>query len=57
MKFPNAAKGVKRIFSAEILALIATNSTVNGKHSYLYPLIPFSGRALLSLFVRRKKRF
>ncbi len=40
-----------------ILFLIATNRTVNGPHSYLYPLIPFSGRALLSLFVRRKKRF
>ena len=40
-----------------ILVLIATNRTVNGPHSYLYPLIPFSGRALLSLFVRRKKRF
>ena len=39
-----------------ILILIATNKTVNGGHSYLYPLIPFSGRALLSLFVRRKKR-
>jgi stage V sporulation protein AF len=39
-----------------ILVLIATNRTVNGGHSYLYPLIPFSGRALLSLFIRRKKR-
>lgn len=39
-----------------ILILIVTNRTVNGGHSYLYPLIPFSGRALLSLFVRRKKR-
>ena len=39
-----------------IVILIATNKTVNGGHSYLYPLIPFSGRALLSLFVRRKKR-
>ena len=39
-----------------ILVLIATNRTVNGGHSYLYPLIPFSGRALLSLLVRRKKR-
>ena len=39
-----------------ILVLIATNRTVNGGHSYLYPLIPFSGKALLSLFVRRKKR-
>ena len=39
-----------------IIILIATNKTVNGGHSYLYPLIPFSGRALLSLFIRRKKR-
>lgn len=39
-----------------ILLLIVTNRTVNGGHSYLYPLIPFSGRALLSLFIRRKKR-
>ena len=39
-----------------IIALIATNRTVNGGHSYLYPLLPFSGKALLSLFVRRKKR-
>lgn len=38
------------------ILLIVTNRTVNGTHSYLYPLIPFSGRALLSLFVRRKKR-
>ena len=38
------------------LLLIVTNRTVNGGHSYLYPLIPFSGKALLSLFVRRKKR-
>ena len=39
-----------------ILLLIVTNRTVNGGHSYLYPLIPFSGKALLSLFIRRKKR-
>ena len=39
-----------------ILILIVSNRTVNGTHSYLYPLIPFSGRALLSLFIRRQKR-
>ena len=39
-----------------ILLLIISNRTVNGGHSYLYPLIPFSGRALLSLFIRRRKR-
>jgi stage V sporulation protein AF len=38
------------------ILLIVTNRTVNGGHSYLYPLIPFSGKALLSLFVRRKKK-
>ena len=38
-----------------ILLLLVSNKTVNGGHSYLYPLIPFDGRALLSLFVRVKK--
>ena len=38
-----------------IVLLLLTNRTVDGKHSYLYPLIPFNGRALLSLFVRLKK--
>ena len=37
------------------LILIATNKTVCSGRSYLYPLIPFNGRALLSLFVRVKK--
>ena len=41
---------------AVILLLIATNKTVNGKRSYLYPLIPFSPRALWSLLVRCKKK-
>jgi len=41
-----------------ILLLLLTNKTVNGKRSYLYPLIPFNGKALLSLFFRmRKDRF
>ena len=35
--------------------LLATNKTVNGRRSYLYPLIPFNARALLSLFVRLRK--
>ena len=39
-----------------ILLLIVSNRTINGTHSYLYPLVPFSPRALLSLFIRRKKR-
>ena len=38
-----------------ILFLLVSNKTVNGGRSYLYPLIPFDGRALLSLFVRVKK--
>lgn len=38
------------------LVLVATNSTVNGKRNYLYPLIPFDGKALLSMIVRVKKR-
>ncbi len=36
--------------------LMATNTTVNGKRNYLYPLIPFDGKALLSLVVRVKKK-
>lgn len=35
--------------------LVATNKTINGKRNYLYPLIPFNGKAFLSLFVRLKK--
>lgn len=35
--------------------LVVCNKTVNGKHSYLYPLIPFNAKALRSLFVRVKK--
>ena len=35
--------------------LVATNKTVNGKRSYLYPLIPFNGKALARLFFRLKK--
>ncbi|MBO5212837.1 MAG: spore germination protein [Clostridia bacterium] len=37
------------------LFLIVTNETVNGKRSYLYPLIPFNARALSRLVFRRKK--
>ena len=40
---------------AVILILLLSNKTVNGSRSYLYPLIPFHGRALLSLFVRLRK--
>lgn len=38
------------------LILVATNSTVNGKRNYLYPLIPFNGKALRTLLIRVKKR-
>lgn len=40
---------------ALIIILLATNKTVGGERKYLYPLIPFNGKALLSLFVRVKK--
>ena len=39
-----------------IVIMIATNTTVMKRHTYLYPLIPFNARALFSLFIRRKKR-
>ena len=38
-----------------ILLLLVTNKTANGKRSYLYPLIPFNGKAFLSLFIRFRK--
>lgn len=38
-----------------IITLIATNKTVNGKRSYLYPLIPFSWKGFKALFFRVKK--
>lgn len=49
--------GVWGFVGGSLLAviLIATNETVNGKRSYLYPLIPFDYKALKSLFVRVKK--
>lgn len=37
------------------LALIAANKTFNGKRNYLYPLIPFDGKALRRLVFRMKK--
>lgn len=36
--------------------LIIINKTVDGSRSYLYPLVPFDGRALLSMLFRVKKR-
>ena len=41
---------------ALVIALIATNKTVNGKRSYLYPLIPFSAKGVAALFFRVKKK-
>lgn len=38
-----------------VLLLLATNVTVNGRRHYLYPLIPFNGKALKSLFFRVRK--
>jgi len=37
------------------IILAATNKTVTGKRNYLYPLIPFNGRALSRLLFRLKK--
>lgn len=39
-----------------IILLLMSNRTVNGEHSYLYPLIPFDGRACLAVFFRVKKK-
>jgi stage V sporulation protein AF len=39
-----------------IFVLLCTNKTVNGGRSYLYPLIPFNGKAFARLFLRLKKR-
>lgn len=41
---------------ALILLLLVSNPTINGAHSYLYPLIPFDGKACLSVFFRVKKK-
>lgn len=38
--------------TALMLLLIVTNSSIKGSRSYLYPLIPFNGRALLGLIFR-----
>ena len=38
-----------------IIILLLTNVTVTGKRHYLYPLIPFDGKALKSLFFRVRK--
>ena len=38
------------------IVLLATNKTINGERSYLYPVIPFNGNAFIRLFVRKLKR-
>ena len=38
------------------LVLVATNKTVNGGRSYLYPLIPWNGNAFCHLVFRMKKK-
>ena len=38
-----------------IVLLLLTNQTVTGMRRYLYPLIPFDGKALKSLFFRVRK--
>jgi len=50
LNFPGFALGC-----VWIAVLLLSNKTVNGRRSYLYPLIPFDGRALLSLFIRLRK--
>ena len=40
---------------ALIPVLLVTNASVDGRRSYLYPLIPFNARAMLSLFFRLPK--
>ncbi|MBP5210107.1 MAG: spore germination protein, partial [Clostridia bacterium] len=41
---------------ALIPLLLFSNRTLNGRHSYLWPLVPFDGRALGRLFFRRRKK-
>ena len=36
--------------------LIISNETLNGEHSYLYPIIPFNAKALARLFFRLQKK-
>jgi stage V sporulation protein AF len=46
-------------FAAGLLlcfALLVSNKTLNGERSYLYPLIPFDGKALKRMIFRVKKQ-
>ena len=38
------------------VVIIALNRTVGGSRSYLYPLIPFNGKALCRMFLRKRLR-
>jgi stage V sporulation protein AF len=38
------------------VVMIALNRTVGGSRSYLYPLIPFNGKALCRMFFRKRLR-
>lgn len=40
---------------ALLFVLLISNETLDGTHGYLYPLVPFNGRAFLRLFFRLKK--
>lgn len=39
-----------------MLLLVVTNKSIDGSRSYLYPLFPFNGKALLGLIFRVKKK-
>lgn len=39
-----------------VIILLATNRTINGDRSYLYPVIPFNKEAFLRLFFRKLKK-
>ena len=41
---------------ALIIILLATNKTINGECKYLYPLIPFNGKALITVLFRVRKK-
>ena len=41
---------------ALVIVLLATNKTVNGECKYLYPLIPFNGKALATVLFRVRKK-
>ena len=46
--------GIMGFFAGLLLcfALLVSNKTLNGDRSYLYPLIPYNGKALRRLLIR-----